>query len=75
MSTSTQKKNKKTIVFSCGLLGIDRQIYYRVKPSRLVKQAIAQEVIAMVNKVRMRMPRIGILFIKNRTKKIKSKER
>jgi transposase InsO family protein len=41
------------------LLGVNRQVYYRSKQSKLHKQSIAQNVIKLVREVRMIMPRLG----------------
>lgn len=44
---------------TCGLFGIDRQVYYRSKQRAKVSQQVATQVVAMVQQVRMRMPRLG----------------
>jgi putative transposase len=41
------------------LLGVNRQVYYRSKKSRLYKQSVAQKVIVLVREIRMVMPRLG----------------
>ena len=41
------------------LLGINRQVYYRSIKTIKYKQQIATQVVDMIEKVRMRMPRIG----------------
>jgi len=41
------------------LLGISRQVYYRSKKSIIIGQKRAEKVIQMVNKVRIKMPKIG----------------
>lgn len=44
---------------TCGLLGVSRQVYYRSCKSRKQKQNKAQQVLALVQPIRMNMPRIG----------------
>ncbi len=41
------------------MLGVNRQVYYRSKKSRLHKQSVAQKVIVLVRETRMVMPRLG----------------
>ena len=47
------------MIWACELLGISRQVYYRSIKRRKLKQEIATQVIAMVQEVRLKMPRIG----------------
>ncbi|WP_211277505.1 IS3 family transposase [Nonlabens spongiae] len=47
------------MVSVCSLLGLDRQVYYRDLRSRKHKQSISKEVIAMVQSIRVKMPRLG----------------
>ncbi len=44
---------------TCGLLGVSRQVYYRSCKSRKQKQNKAEQVLALVQPIRMNMPRIG----------------
>ena len=44
---------------TCRLFGLDRQVYYRSINRERNRQQIANEVVAMVEQVRMRMPRLG----------------
>jgi transposase InsO family protein len=46
-------------MFACTLFGIDRQVYYRRIKRTSSKKLIASEVISMVLKIRLTMPRIG----------------
>ena len=41
------------------MIGINRQYYYRSKKSKLSKHTLAEKVIALVNAIRQKMPRIG----------------
>lgn len=41
------------------MIGVNRQVYYRSKRSRLYKQGVAQKVIIMVRDIRMTMPKLG----------------
>lgn len=52
-------EHKETIVSTCDLLGINRQVYYRSIKARDRKQDIAQKVIALVQTVRNMMPKLG----------------
>ena len=45
--------------FTCGLLGVNRQVYYRSLRSKQKKQAKAELVVGLVENVRRDMPRIG----------------
>ncbi|WP_215731633.1 hypothetical protein [Bizionia saleffrena] len=54
-----REQTKETIVSTCGLLGVNRQVYYRTKKSKLRKQNLAQQVIDLVRVLRMKMPRLG----------------
>lgn len=44
---------------TCGLLGVSRQVYYRSLWSRKKKQNTAEQVVSMVESIRLDMPRIG----------------
>ncbi|MDR0744913.1 MAG: IS3 family transposase [Mediterranea sp.] len=44
---------------TCGLLGVSRQVYYRSVWSNQKKQCKAEQVVAMVQHLRLDMPRIG----------------
>jgi putative transposase len=46
-------------VFACHLFGIDRQVYYRHIKRRISRQCKAGQVVAMITKIRLSMPRIG----------------
>ena len=52
-------EHKETIVSTCDLLGVSRQVYYRSIKSRAWKQATAQKVIALVQAQRSVMPKLG----------------
>ncbi|MBP2830838.1 IS3 family transposase [Aquimarina sp. U1-2] len=52
-------EHKETIVSTCKLLGLDRQVYYRSIRSRAHRQLIAQRVVVLVQGIRNVMPRIG----------------
>ncbi|WP_211357852.1 hypothetical protein [Bizionia gelidisalsuginis] len=54
-----REQTKETIVSTCGLLGVNRQVYYRTKKSKLRKQNLAQQVMHLVRVLRMKMPRLG----------------
>ncbi|WP_262497642.1 IS3 family transposase [Flavobacterium kingsejongi] len=41
------------------MFGIDRQVYYRSIKRKILKQSKSEQVILMVRKIRMKMPRIG----------------
>lgn len=45
--------------FTCGLFGVDRQVYYRKKKNKQKRQNIASQVIELVLEIRQKMPRIG----------------
>ncbi|WP_430821970.1 IS3 family transposase [Carboxylicivirga caseinilyticus] len=47
------------MVSTCRLLGVSRQVYYRAKQSSSRRQQRAEEVIKLVQSVRVRMPRLG----------------
>jgi len=44
---------------TCRLFGVDRQVYYRSKQREKDRQQVATDVVALVEEVRMRMPRLG----------------
>lgn len=50
---------KESISFTCALLGISRQVYYRSQKSMFKRQRIATQVIGLVTNVRIEQPRIG----------------
>lgn len=54
-----RKENKETLVSTCRLLGVDRQVYYRRKQTISRKQETAELVVKMVMEVRQEMPRLG----------------
>lgn len=55
----SRKEGKETIVSACDMFGVSRQVYYRGKQSVKRRQAIASQVVAMVQQVRREMPRLG----------------
>ena len=44
---------------TCRLLGLNRQVYYRAKKSKVKRQQIAFSTVALVKDIRQQMPRIG----------------
>jgi putative transposase len=52
-------ETKETIVSTCRLFGVNRQVYYRCKKTVQAKQERAYKVISLVQAVRALMPRIG----------------
>jgi putative transposase len=54
-----REKTKETLVSTCRLLGVDRQVYYRRKQTLVRKQETAEIVVQMVMEVRKQMPRVG----------------
>lgn len=54
-----REETKETLVSTCRLLGVDRQVYYRRKQTIVRKQETAELVVKMVTEVRQQMPRIG----------------
>lgn len=54
-----REKTKETLVSTCGLFGVNRQVYYRRKKASERKQEIADRVVQMVMEVRQQMPRLG----------------
>lgn len=50
---------KESISFTCALLGISRQVYYRSQKSMLKRQQIAMQVVDLVRSIRIEQPRIG----------------
>jgi putative transposase len=48
-----------SISFSCGLFGIDRQVYYRSIRRKNHRQNTAEQVLALVHQERMALPRLG----------------
>lgn len=54
-----RKETKETLVSTCRLLGVDRQVYYRRKQALVRKQETAELVVNMVMEVRQQMPRLG----------------
>ena len=55
----SREERKETIVSACDLFGVSRQVYYRSKESVKRGQAIARQVVDMVQEVRYEMPRLG----------------
>ena len=55
----SRKEGKETIVSACDMFGASRQVYYRSKQSVKRRQAIASQVVLMVQQVRREMPRLG----------------
>lgn len=53
------KEYNLSISSTCMLLGVNRQVYYRSKKSVTLRQKTAQRVIELVNKIRIKMPKIG----------------
>jgi len=49
-----------SLTFACGLFGLDRQVYYRSKKRVINNQQRAENVVALVKTVRMKMTRIGV---------------
>lgn len=52
-------QQKETLVSACELLGVDRQVYYRSKRSKVQRQQVARQVVELVQSVRNKMPRVG----------------
>ena len=52
-------ETKETIVSTCRLFGVNRQVYYRRERAMHQKQERASKVINMVQAIRAQMPRIG----------------
>lgn len=52
-------QQKETVVSTFGLLGVDRQVYYRSKRSKAHRQQLASQVVELVQSVRKKMPRVG----------------
>lgn len=46
-------------MFTCELLGVNRQVYYRAKHAKVYKQELAHKVIELVKPIRMIMPKLG----------------
>ncbi len=46
-------------MFTCNLLGVNRQVYYRAKKALIHKQSLAQQVISLVRTIRNTMPKLG----------------
>ena len=46
-------------MFTCGLFGLDRQVYYRSLKRSTLRMSKAQQVVALVQEKRMIQPRIG----------------
>ncbi len=53
------RERKRSIAFSCGLLGLSRQFYYRNKWSTAKNQQRAKRVVDLVLDVRKQLPRTG----------------
>ncbi|WP_299316062.1 IS3 family transposase [uncultured Aquimarina sp.] len=54
-----KEQHKETLVSTCDLLGVNRQVYYRSIKSNQHKQLIAQQVIDLVRSIRNLMPKLG----------------
>ncbi len=54
-----REETKETLVSTCRLFGVNRQVYYRRKRATQKKQDTASRVVEMVMEVRQQMPRIG----------------
>ncbi len=54
-----REEKEETIVSTCELFGVSRQVYYRSKQSFQKKQQRSAMVVSMVQEVRFQMPRIG----------------
>ncbi len=54
-----REETKETLVSTCRLFGVNRQVYYRRKRAIQRRQETASEVVNMVLEVRQQMPRIG----------------
>ena len=52
-------KTKETLVSTCKLFGVNRQVYYRSKQTTIKKQQRASKVISLVSDVRNLLPRLG----------------
>ncbi len=54
-----REETKETLVSTCRLFGVNRQVYYRRKRTIQKNQDTASKVVEMVMEVRQQMPRIG----------------
>ena len=54
-----REQEQQTLVFTCYLFGIDRQVYYRKIRRIINKQSKAEQVVSMVIEIRKSMPRLG----------------
>jgi transposase InsO family protein len=54
-----REEQKETLVSTCKLFGVNRQVYYRRTRSTLKHQETATKVVGMVLDIRKQMPRIG----------------
>lgn len=54
-----REETKETLISSCRLFGVNRQVYYRQKRAIKKKQDTASRIVEMVMVVRQQMPRIG----------------
>ncbi len=54
-----REETKETLVSTCGLFGVNRQVYYRRKRATKKSQETASKVVLLVMEVRQQMPRIG----------------
>jgi len=54
-----REETKETLVSTCRLFGVNRQVYYRRKRATQKSQETASKVVKMVMEVRQKMPRIG----------------
>ena len=54
-----REETKETLVSTCRLFGVNRQVYYRRKKATQKKLETAEQVVSLVQEVRLQMPRIG----------------
>lgn len=54
-----REETKETLVSTCRLFGVNRQVYYRRKKATRKKLETAKKVVSLVQEVRLKMPRIG----------------
>lgn len=55
-------------MFTCNLLGVNRQVYYRAKQAVVHKQKLAKKVIELVASIRVVMPKLGTRKLYNKLK-------
>ena len=54
-----RRTEKETLVFTCGLSGIDRQVYYRSIKRSQIRIDKASQVVELVEVIRLKMPKLG----------------